>query len=172
MPTTPERPLRHRNLALLLLQARDAVMARFRPMLASHGVTEQQWRIVRELVTHGPLEPREIGARCCLSSPSLAGVLARMDELGLVTRQRLDTDLRRVRVQATPQARALARRMAPAIEQIYRELEADLGADFVARLYDTADTLIARIGPAHGARRPDPRRSRPAQARQPTEHRT
>jgi sulfite reductase beta subunit-like hemoprotein len=66
----------HRNLPLLLLQAREGVMAQFRPILNAHGVTEQQWRIVRALLEQGPLEPRQIGEVCRISSPSLAGVLA------------------------------------------------------------------------------------------------
>ena len=74
---------RHRNLPLLLLQAREQVIARFRPILNAHGITEQQWRIVRALLDTGPLEPREIGELCRISSPSLAGVLSRMEELGL-----------------------------------------------------------------------------------------
>ena len=51
--------IRHRNLPLLLLQAREHVIARFRPILNAHGITEQQWRIVRALIDTGPLEPRE-----------------------------------------------------------------------------------------------------------------
>ena len=48
----------HRNLPLLLLQAREGVLAHFRPILNAHGVTEQQWRIIRALLEGGPLEPR------------------------------------------------------------------------------------------------------------------
>ena len=44
-------------------------------------MTEQQWRIVREMVEQGPLEPRQLVELCSLSSPSIAGVLARMEEL-------------------------------------------------------------------------------------------
>ena len=66
----------HRNLPLLLLQARENVIARFRPNLNAHRVTEQQWRIVRALLERGPMEQREIVAVCHISSPSLAGVLA------------------------------------------------------------------------------------------------
>ena len=47
--------LSHRNLPLLLLQAREAVFARFRPLLNAVGLTEQQWRVVRALLDHGPL---------------------------------------------------------------------------------------------------------------------
>jgi DNA-binding MarR family transcriptional regulator len=74
------------------------VIARFRPALNAAGVTEQQWRIVRALLEQGPLEPRQIGRCARISSPSLAGVLARMDDLGLVQRERLPHDQRRVMV--------------------------------------------------------------------------
>ena len=64
-------------------------MARFRAILNQHGLTEQQWRIVRALLEPAPLEPRQICERCQHLSPSLAGVLARMEELGLVPRERM-----------------------------------------------------------------------------------
>ena len=51
--------------------------SRFRPILNAHGVTEQQWRIIRVLIDSGPREPREIVTLCGISSPSLAGILAR-----------------------------------------------------------------------------------------------
>src|SRR5256885_16961472 len=81
--------LHHRNLPLLLLQARERVISRFRPIMNANGVTEQQWRIVRVLYEKPSLDPREIVEMCRISSPSMAGVLARMEELGLAARQRL-----------------------------------------------------------------------------------
>lgn len=136
----------HRNLPLLLLHARESVIAHFRPLLNEHGVTEQQWRIVRALLEHGALEPRQIVSICRISSPSLAGVLTRMDELGLVTRERLDHDQRRVHVTATARSRTLAASMAPRVEAVYAAIEATLGAEFIEGLYVTLDTLINRLG--------------------------
>jgi homoprotocatechuate degradation regulator HpaR len=137
--------LRHRNLPLLLLQAREQVIARFRPILNAHGITEQQWRIVRVLIDTGPLEPREIGELCRISSPSLAGVLARMEELGHIRRKRLDHDQRRRRVSLTQRSRALAARMAPRIEATYREIESTIGAEFSASFYRALDELIGAL---------------------------
>jgi homoprotocatechuate degradation regulator HpaR len=142
----PDAGFRHRNLPLLLLQAREGVIGHFRPILNEHGVTEQQWRIVRALIDQGPLEPRQIGQLCGLSSPSLAGVLARMDDLGLVQRERMAEDQRRVMVALTPKSRALAARMAPRIEAVYQAIEAHIGADFIGRFYATLDELIAMLG--------------------------
>ena len=136
----------HRNLPLLLLQAREGVLGHFRPILSQHGVTEQQWRIIRALLeAQGPLEPRQIGQLCRISSPSLAGVLARMDELGLVLRERVAEDQRRVMVSLSPRSRQLAGLMAPQIEATYGRLEAHLGAGVVARIYASLDEMIEAL---------------------------
>ena len=66
-------------------------------------------------------------ALCRLSSPSLAGVLARMEEIGLVKRERLAHDQRRVLVSLSSRSRSLAARMAPQIDAIYADIEAELG---------------------------------------------
>src|SRR3974390_1494342 len=125
--------LHHRNLPLLLLQARERVISHFRPILNANGITEQQWRIVRVLLEAPSLEPREIVELCSISSPSLAGVLARMEELGLVAPRRLQRDQRRVHVSLTPRSRALAARMTPEINATYRRIEQLVGREFSER---------------------------------------
>jgi homoprotocatechuate degradation regulator HpaR len=133
----------HRNLPLLLLQARERVMERFRPILQAHGVSEQQWRIIRALIDEDGLEPREIGDICRLSSPSLAGMLARMDDLGLVVRKRVAHDQRRVRISLTAKSRRVAATIAPLVEKTYDSLERELGKELVGRLYRTLDEVLA-----------------------------
>jgi homoprotocatechuate degradation regulator HpaR len=137
--------LHHRNLPLLLLQARERVIAHFRPILNAHGITEQQWRIVRVLLEAPSLEPREIGSLCNISSPSMAGVLSRMEELGLVVRRRLPRDQRRVHVSLTRRSRALAARMAPTIDATYRRLEHLIGHEFSARFEQMLDQLLETL---------------------------
>jgi homoprotocatechuate degradation regulator HpaR len=139
--------LRHRNLPLLLLQARERVISHFRPILNANGVTEQQWRIVRVLYEVPSLEPREIVELCRISSPSMTGVLSRMEELGLVARRRLPHDQRRVRVSLTARARAMAARMAPKIDATYRRIEQNIGGEFSARLQQALDQLLATLEP-------------------------
>jgi homoprotocatechuate degradation regulator HpaR len=149
-PGTGTGGFAHRNLPLLLLQARESVLARFRPILNAHGITEQQWRIVRAVLEAGPLEPRQIGECCAISSPSLAGILARMEALGFITRERLAHDQRRVRVSLTARSHTLATRMAPQIESSYALIEAQLGADFTAGCYGALDEMIATLEKAKG----------------------
>lgn len=138
---------RHRNLPMLLARARERVLAHFRPILNAHGVTEQQWRIVRALLETGPLEPRQIVALCGISSPSLAGVLARMEELGLVSRARLERDQRRQLVSLTDRSRALAARMEPEIEAVYAGLERRVDRARLRGLYRSLDELLVLLDP-------------------------
>lgn len=135
----------HRNLPLLLLRAREGVMAQFRGILNQHGLTEQQWRILRALLENSAMEPRQICEVCQLLSPSVAGVLARMEELGLVKRQRIESDQRRVLVSITPRSRALAKKMTPLIDARYAELEQALGPELMADTYALLDRLMNRL---------------------------
>lgn len=145
-PSAKQAGFKHRNLPLLLLHAREGVIGQFRPILNAHGVTEQQWRIIRALLERGPLEPREIGAVCRFSSPATTGMLARMDDLGLVKRERQAQDARRVTVSLTTKARALAAELAPQIEAIYQRIEDHIGPEFTERFYATLDEVIGLLG--------------------------
>ena len=140
----PDR-FERRNLPLLMLRAREAVMSRFRPLLNEHGLTEQQWRVLRALDENGPLEPRQLCDLCTILSPSLAGVLSRMEELGLVTKERHDRDQRRVTVALTPRSRALVRRMRAGVSRNYAQLEELVGEDVVNDVYAALDRLLARL---------------------------
>jgi homoprotocatechuate degradation regulator HpaR len=144
MPTLP----RHRNLPQLMLQAREALLAQFRPILNEHGLTEQQWRILRALLINGPLEPRQLSEACQISSPSITGVLLRMEEAGLVERRRMHDDQRRLLVSVTPRSRQLGRRIFPAIDAQYARIEEIVGVDALGHVYDVLDTLLGALGHA------------------------
>jgi homoprotocatechuate degradation regulator HpaR len=153
MNAASKAPFRHRNLPLLLLRAREALMQQFRPYLTAEGLTDQQWRVVRALAEHHPqpLEPRQIGELCLISSPSLAGMLARMEALGLVQRERMENDQRRVAVKLSPRARRIATRVAEQAEARYQALEARLGVELMHQVVDALDALAAGLQPLAAA---------------------
>lgn len=125
-------------------------MQRFRPMLNDQGVTEQQWRILRALLQEDGLEPRQLCERCLISSPSITGVLARMEDAGLIERERMGHDQRRVKVTLTAQAREIGERMAPTVERQYAELETLVGVQALQQVYDVLDTLLQRLASGQG----------------------
>jgi len=120
-------------------------MSRFRPVLNQHGVTEQQWRILRVLLDEDGLEPRQLCERCLISSPSIAGVLMRMEEAGLIKRERMAHDQRRVKVTVTAATKKLGKSIAPIIEREYLELEKKVGVKQLQQVYDTLDTLLQNL---------------------------
>ena len=60
--TARRAPMRDfsRSLPMSLLRAREAVMRQFRPSLRNHGLTEQQWRILRALTAVDAIEVTEL----------------------------------------------------------------------------------------------------------------
>ena len=149
------RKVHHRNIPLLLMQARERVISYFRPILNAHGITEQQWRVVRVLLEVPALEPRQIGELCTISSPSMAGVLERMEQGGYITRRRVEHDQRRVLVSLTAKSRRLAAQMAPEIDATYRRIEELLGVEFSAQLYETLDFVLEQLPPESETRLTD-----------------
>jgi len=141
----PENTLRHRNLPLLLLEAREEILSHFRGILNRFGVTEQQWRILRVLHERGDLEPWQIADACRISSPSLAGILARMDATGLVRRRQSALDQRRQTVSLTAASRRQVGAMVPLVERQYRLLEDAVGEVTIAALYAAIDTALLRV---------------------------
>jgi homoprotocatechuate degradation regulator HpaR len=137
------RRITHRNLPHQLLKARDALMSHFRPVLNHFGVTEQQWRILRALDERGPLEPRELCELCQILSPSMAGMLARMEEMGLVARRRVAADGRRVMVSLEPKGDRLFDEIAPLIDRQYRLMEKAWGKRVVDDLSNALEGFIA-----------------------------
>jgi len=137
---TSELP--YRNLPQLLLRAREAFLSRFRPIITQFGLTEQQWRIIRAVNEAGKLEPREICEICQILSPSLAGVLSRMEETGLVTRARMAEDQRRIIVRLTQKSEKLVEELAPLIVEQYELIEKSLGKELLLDVYAMMDRVL------------------------------
>ncbi|WP_457577650.1 homoprotocatechuate degradation operon regulator HpaR [Desulfomarina sp.] len=146
--------IKNRNLPLLLSQVREVVIANFRPILHYYGLTEQQWRILRELFEE-ELEPKEICERCQILSPSMAGILKRLEETGLVRKKKIEGDRRRVSVSLTRKGRSLIGTMVPLVQHQYELLEEAYGKELIVQLYRALDdfmlkkgTAVRRINPA------------------------
>ena len=134
----------HRNLPLLLLKTREGLMAHFRPILNEHGITEQQWRVMRVLDECGDLEPHELCRACCILSPSMAGILKRMEELDLVQKIRLK-DQRRLIVKPTAVALELIQTISQQTEKYYAQIEQQIGTTNLNGLYRMLDDILSRL---------------------------
>lgn len=141
----PMRPFSE-SLPMALLRTREAVMRLFRPGLRSHGVTEQQWRILRALAQRGPMEVTELAEATFLLAPSLSRILPDLEMRGLVGRRPVNTDLRRSVVSLEMQGLRLIAEHAPYSEQMYARIAKRFGADKLTRLLRLLHELEASLG--------------------------
>jgi homoprotocatechuate degradation regulator HpaR len=152
---TSRPPFVHRNLPRLLLEAREAVMAHTRPSLRQHGLSDQQWRVLRVLGEHADeaagVETGRVAREAYLLGPSLTGVLARMERDGLIDRARCPQDARRTVVRATAAGLAKVQALSETIEAHYAWMERELGKTKLTALYELLDGVIALQVPQDSA---------------------
>jgi homoprotocatechuate degradation regulator HpaR len=140
----PMRPFSE-SLPMALLRTREAVMRLFRPGLRKHGVTEQQWRILRALAHSGPLEVTELAGATFLLAPSLSRILPDLEKRQLISRRQVDTDLRRCVVSLEPKGLRLIGAHAPYSEQMYAQIAKRFGTERIARLLELLGELESSL---------------------------
>lgn len=123
-----------KNIPLLLMRVRESMMRNFRPILTEWNLTEQQWRILRALYESHPLEPRELCEICCILSPSMAGILKRMEELNLIIKIPSETDKRRVLVEIAPDVEIMVKKVLTANMKAYDTFAKQIGENLLAEL--------------------------------------
>ncbi|QQE91356.1 homoprotocatechuate degradation operon regulator HpaR [Azotobacter chroococcum] len=124
------------SLTLSLLQAREAVMCYFRPLLNQHGLTEQQWRIIRILRQHGEMESYQLAELACILKPSMTGVLNRLERDGIIRRSKPAHDQRRMYVALTEKGQQCFVSMADEMENNYRKIQEKYGEEKMQLLFE------------------------------------
>ncbi len=134
-------PIKHSSINMALLQAREAVMAFFRPLFNQFNITEQQWRIIRLLAESGTLDFQDLANKACILRPSLTGILTRLEKMGYVVRLKPTNDQRRVFLKLTAEGEKLYEAMIAAvnarydvIDSLYSREKLDLLRELLAEL--------------------------------------
>jgi homoprotocatechuate degradation regulator HpaR len=130
-----------RSLPMSLLRAREAVMRQFRPSLRRHGLTEQQWRILRALSAVEVIEVTELARVACLLGPSLSRILRDLEARQLIERRTAKADLRRGVVSISQKGLRLIELVAPTSEFIYAAITRRYGAQKLAELQNMLAVL-------------------------------
>jgi len=146
MSRAPLRDFSH-SLPMALLRAREAVMSRFRPMLRAHGVTEQQWRVLRALEDSGEIEISRLAERSFILMPSLSRILRNLEGRDLITRRAAAADQRRVLAAISPKGLELVGEVAPHSEANYAAIAEAAGEDNIAQLYGLLDRVTKSLEP-------------------------
>jgi homoprotocatechuate degradation regulator HpaR len=123
-----------KSLPMMLLRAREAVMRHFRVSLRRHGVTEQQWRVLRALSDVDEIEVSDLARRTYLLAPSLSRILPDMERRRLIVRRSDATDLRKGLIALSRQGAALIAAVSPESEEVYALIARRFGATNLAEL--------------------------------------
>lgn len=117
-------------------------MLGFRSSLGEHGVTEQQWRVLRALDhVDQPLSVGELADQTFLLGPSLSRMLSSMADRELIERTQHADDARRTEITITEAGRALVGTIAPESEAWYSTIESHLGPADLRELHRLLDHL-------------------------------
>lgn len=141
----PRVRLRHfsRSLPMLLLRAREAMMRHFRNSLRVHDITEQQWRILRALMTVPEIEVTELARATFLLGSSLSRILKDLETRQLIERHQDENDLRRSRIAISQAGLALIEKVAPQSEEMYGEITRAFGTERTRELQRLLEDLEA-----------------------------
>ena len=112
-------PAFRETLPMLLNITLDGVMPVYRELFARHGLTEQQWRILRVLWDEDDVTTTHLSRQTLLPAPSLVGILDRLEKKRLIARKRSDEDRRKVHVAATAAGRQLYQQVLPTLDRIH-----------------------------------------------------
>jgi len=133
---------------MALLRCRESVMSRFRPMLRAQGISEQQWRILRALMSDGPMRAIDLAQDTLLSAPSLSRLLKSLATRKLIRRTASAQDLREARITITDKGRRVVEQIAPLSEAIYADIASAVGPPQLDRLYHLLADASARLDAA------------------------
>jgi homoprotocatechuate degradation regulator HpaR len=129
-------PETSRSLAIAMLRAREAMMLSFRPVLAKHGFTEQQWRVLRVLGEKGTSDAGQVAFDACILAPSLSRIIGKLEKDNYISRFIDSKDGRRVNLSLTKTGQDTLNKIAPDMELIYKAIQKRYGEEKLTNLLD------------------------------------
>ena len=145
--------------AVDLMRTADVVRRRLGEAIEPHGITHQQYNVLRILRGAGPdgHACSEIGARLVTRDPDVTRLLDRLEKRGLVVRSREHADRRVVTTRVTEAGLAVLAQIDEPLHQAVQGLLGHLSRPTLETLLRTLDEArdIDRRSAARSAPRPD-----------------
>ena len=125
-----------KSLPIAMLRARESIMLSFRPVLAKHGFTEQQWRVLRVLGEKGPADAGQVAFEACILAPSLSRIIGKLEKDKYISRFIDAKDGRRINLSLTSLGKETLQKIVPEIGIIYNSLEKSYGEEKLTTLLE------------------------------------
>ena len=125
-----------RSLTIALLRARESLMLSFRPMLAKHNFTEQQWRVLRVLGEKGPCDAGQLAENACILSPSLSRIINNLITNNYIEKKLDSNDKRKIILKISDQGIQMLEQIKPEYLAILKSIQKKYGEEKLTGLLD------------------------------------
>ena len=119
-----------------MLRARETIMISFRPILAKHGFTEQQWRVLRVLGEKGSSDAGQVAFDACILAPSLSRIISKLEKEQFISRFIDEKDGRRVNLVLTPLGKETLKKIVPDMDVVYKAIQKRYGEEKLTKLLE------------------------------------
>lgn len=133
------------SIGFLICDAARYVKRTLASRLAQYGIPGGCWFVLRALWLRDGISQRELSVMLGVAEPGVVISLRSMEQLGLVTRERDETDRRRMRVLLTPRARAMERELLAMAQEVNRDLLSTFRPEDQAALVASLQALRMRM---------------------------
>jgi DNA-binding MarR family transcriptional regulator len=147
-PFTPSLAAEAGPLSYALILLARAHREYARGLLDETGLYPGQELLLMCLFDREPTDQSELATMLDIEAPTVTKMLQRLEQQGLITRQRLESNRRRVIVSST----AKGRRLRPKIKRLWTQLEAATTSGLSSRQRTEAMRLVIAL---HAGLRPD-----------------
>ena len=131
-----------------MLRAREALMSRFRPILAEHGLTEPQWRVLRALSEVREMSVTETAEITMLLLPSVSRIVRDLEARGLIARMSHGRKANQFHLKIQPEGRQLLKKLAPKADACLGGIATEYGSDKLQELQVLLEQFAALNGDA------------------------
>jgi DNA-binding MarR family transcriptional regulator len=115
------------------------------PLLASHGVSNQQWKVLSVLHRIGPATAQEVTQWVTLDKSAISRTVRSLLQKAWLTRKLMGDDGRNVHLLLTARGRALYQRVATDIGTLQAELTQDLSDTARRSLFESLRRVEKRL---------------------------
>ena len=119
------------------------------PVLASHGISNQQWKLLSVLYQIAPATAQEVTGWVTLDKSAVSRTVRQLLELGLINRKLHVEDARNVHLFLTAKGTALYKRVAEDLAAVQADLTRDVSPTAAATLFkvlrQVEENLVARL---------------------------
>ena len=141
------------SLPIRLLKAREVVLQYWVPHLRDHGISKEQWRVLRTLAEHGQLTIGELAEQCFLLRPSVSRMLLGLEDQGLVAREQCTEDSRRGLVSISSKGKQTIVEIAPKLEAYNQYIASKIGRERLDLLTTLLDEVLDALQTTDGQER-------------------